>query len=161
MLNFTRLISCLMLLFVASCASTSSPTAAKVPRFREAAATDLVLEYYRWDTIYMTHPDSHENGVYPILTRNNVTTAIKQRDLGRNLAVVIIGFMMSPDVEAKLFHDWESLLADCGYGRVVFLRAGATKKIDGLPIVRESVIASSRADSSKNTASFTAVPSAP
>ena len=160
-LNFIRFVPCLIFLFAVSCASTPPKTVETRPLFHETASSDVVFQYFSWKTIYMTRPDSHEDGFYPILKRENVTDQIKKRNLGRNLAVVLVGYIYTPDQEAAMFHDWESLLGDCGYRRVVFVRTPSSKKIDGLPIIHESVIAVARADSSKNIASFSAVPSAP
>jgi hypothetical protein len=132
----------------------------KASGFREANATDLVLEYYRPDTIYMKQPDAHEGRFLTIFNRDNIAAEITRRVANHNLAVIVMGDLYSPDQEAALFSEWKSLLGSCGFQRVVFLRFGRGKQIDGLPIVHDSVIASAN-DSGKTITTLAAVPSAP
>lgn len=127
-------------LLLAGCATTGTqPVAQK--RFHEGAATDLVLRFNRWDTIHMLRPDSRQAGFLPILARADVERELKTRRLGRNLAVVVVGFLFSQEQEAQLARDWEALLSGHGFRRVVLLRTGSGNDIDGLPIVHDSAIA--------------------
>jgi hypothetical protein len=129
--------------------------------FREGNAVDLVLEYFRPDTIYMKRPDAHDGPFLTIFTRDNIAPEITRRVVNHNLAVIVMGYIYNPDQEAALFSEWESLLGGCGFQRVVFLRGAKYKSIDGLPIVHESVIAGIRDDSNKGIAAVSKVPSAP
>ena len=133
----------------------------KASRFREANATDLVLEYYRPDTIYMKQPDAHGGRFLTIFNRDNIAAEITRRVANHNLAVIVMGYLYNPDQEAALFSEWKSLLGSCGFQRVVFLRFGRGQQIDRLPIVHDSVIASVNVDSANAIPALAAVPSAP
>lgn len=112
--------------------------------------------------ILLTKPDSHENGFYPILTRDNVVATINHYSTGHDLAVVALNDVkhMIPQDQAAVIHDWKTLLGNCGFHRVVFLSAGRSNNIDGLPIVQDSVIADVRDDSAKLFATAATIPSA-
>jgi len=120
---------------------TTGPGAGARRRFQEGAAADLILRFYRWDTIYMMRPATRQGGFLPILTRADIERELKTRRLGHNLAVVVIGFLYSQEQEAQLARDWDALLLGQGFRRVVLLRAGSGKDIDGLLIVHDSGIA--------------------
>jgi len=110
--------------------------------FHEAKSANLVLEYYRPDTIYMKRPDAHEGPFLTIFTRANIASEVKQRVTEHGCAAIVLGYMYSPEQEKALFKDWEAVMRDCGFQRIVFLRAGRTKnKIDGLPVLHDSAIA--------------------
>ena len=120
---------------------TTAPQAKAPPRFREGATADLILRFNRWDTIYMMRPESRQNGFLPILDRTALERELKARRTGQNLAVVVIGLLYSQQQEAQLADDWGTLLRGHGYRRIVLLRAGRGKDIDGLLIVHDSGIA--------------------
>lgn len=129
----------LVAVFLSGCATTQ-PDAA-VQRFQEDAAADLVLRFNRWDTIHMIRPDSREGGFLPILTRSDVETELKTQQQ-RRMAVVVLAYMFSREQEILLAREWERLLEEHGYERVVTLRAGQAKSLDGLIIVRDTRMAS-------------------
>jgi hypothetical protein len=108
----------------------------------------------------MTQPDAHEGRFLTIFNRDNIAAEITRRVANHNLAVIVMGDLYNPDQEAALFSEWKSLLGSCGFQRVVFLRFGRGKQIDGLPIVHDSVIGSVN-DSGKTITTLAAVPSAP
>jgi len=151
-----------MLLLTATICINTPQTATAGGRFHEGKSVDVALSYSDWNTIMLTKPDSHENGFLPVLNRDSVVSKINQYNTGRNLAVVTLNDAvdMSPEKQAEVIHGWETLLGDCGFHRVVFLSAGQPNKIDGLPIVHDSVIAGVRDDSAKTFATAATVPSA-
>jgi hypothetical protein len=112
-------------------------------RFHEGAAANLVLIYYGPASVYMTKPDTRENGFLPLKTRDDVLQDINRPDIGRDLAVVVVGYMSDPEGLERLMQGWEAELAGRGYQRVVFLRSGLNDHIDGLLVLRDSVIANS------------------
>jgi hypothetical protein len=127
-------------LWLAGC-ETTGPQAAAPKRFHEDATTDLILRFNRWDTIHMLRPDTRQAGFLQILTRADVERELKTVSMGQNLAVVVVGFLLSQQQEAELAREWDSLLMGHGFRRVVLLRAGSKKDIDGLIIVHDSSIA--------------------
>lgn len=111
------------------------------PRFHEGAMADVVLKFNRWDTIHLLRPDTREGGFLPILTRADVEAELKTQRLNRDLAVVVLGFLFSPELEMEYAREWDALLTAQGFKRVVVLRTGAGKDIDGLLVVKDFGIA--------------------
>jgi hypothetical protein len=160
-LKFLSLAPVSVLLFATACATTDTATthttaanaAAAKPYiingvddsrclpFHDAKSANLVLEYYRPDTIYMKRPDAHEGNFLTIFTRDNITTEVEHRVTQRDTAAIVLGYMYSPEQEAAIFKEWESVMKGCGFQRVVFLRANRSGKIEGLPVLHDSAIA--------------------
>jgi hypothetical protein len=160
--TIVQLVPALFLLTATVCINTPQTAAAGNARFHESKSVDVALVYSDWNAIMLTKPDSHEGGFYPVLTRDNVAAKINQYSTGHDLAVVTLNNVkdMTPQQQTAVIHDWETLLGKCGFHRVVFLNAGESNKIDGLPIVHDSVIAGVRDDSAKTFATAATVPSA-
>lgn len=145
-----------------SCASNKPSWGEGLGHFHEDATTDMVLRFYRWDSIYMTKPESRENGFLPVLSKDDIPREVQRRNIGRNLAVVIVGFTYAIDPQSALVRDWKALLGGQGFRRVVFLRASSGNKgrIDGLPILLDSVIAASHDTQGQFAPAIAAVPPA-
>ena len=142
---------------MASCTSISPEGAEAATRYSEGDSADVVLRFYRWDSIYMTKPESREDGFLPVLTRESIGREIARHRVGRSLAVLIIGFTYSADQDSPLVKEWKALLAQQGFRRVVFLRAGPDKNIDGLPILYDSAIGAVHDPHGKDFATLTAL----
>ncbi|MEI9960752.1 MAG: hypothetical protein WDM76_06370 [Limisphaerales bacterium] len=127
-------------LIAVSCSSLPPPAIG--PRFHEGAAANLVLIYYGNQSIYMTKPDTRENGFLPLLSRQDVLHSLERPEIGHDLAVIVVG-TLTAEAEAALMQDWESVLKEQGFRRVVWLASGNTNDIgiDGLLILHDSVIA--------------------
>jgi len=141
-----------------SCGSLTPEATKARGRFREGASANLVLRFYSWDSIHMTRPDTREGGFLPLLNREGVARKLDRPDLGHDLAVVVMGFMFTAAQEKALFHDWEAMLSEHGFRRVVLLRANLKKEIDGLPILYDSAMAAAYDDQHKFAATFAALP---
>ena len=126
---------------VASCSSVSSDGTGPRARFHEGAAANVVVRFYSWDLIQMTRPDTRENGFLPPLNRQSVVRELGRPDIGRDLAVVVMGSLYSIDQETQLFQDWKALLAERGFRRLVLVRAGHKYEINGLIILRDTALA--------------------
>lgn len=137
------LLSTLLPWLATSCANTGARWGEGYGHFHEAAATDMVLRFYRWDSIYMTKPQTRENGFLPILSRDDIARQVQRHNIARNLAVVVVGFTYSIDPGSPLVRDWKAILGEQGFRRVVFLRASGNDldRIDGLPILLDTAIA--------------------
>jgi hypothetical protein len=110
--------------------------------FHDDESVSLVLHFYRWDSIYMTRPDTRQAGFLPVMTRDQIAREIRHRAMRHEVAVVVVGFVHSDAQLAELARDWKQLLGAQGFHRVVLLRAGKGKKIDGLPVIEDSAISS-------------------
>jgi len=120
---------------------TTAPQADNRTRFYEAASTDLILRFNTWDTIHLLRPEMLEGGSFlPILTLADVERQLGTQPLDRRLAVVVLGFLFPPDIEAKYAREWDSWLSAQGFQRVVVLRTGVGRTIDGLLLAHDSSI---------------------
>lgn len=139
--SFIRLSGWLLLGTILTGCQTTSPQADTRPRFYESASTDLILRFNNWETIHQLRPEFREGGSFlPILTLADVERQLGTQSVGRRLAVVVLGFLFPPDIEAKYAREWDALLSARGFRRVVVLRTGAGKTIDGLLLVHDSSI---------------------
>jgi hypothetical protein len=152
-------LAALVLGLAAGCATSSSGRKSS-SFFHDDPSVSVVLHYYRWDSIYMTRPDTRQDGFLPVLTREQIARELRHRTMRRNTAVVVIGFTQSNAQIAQLAHDWKQLLGEQGFSRVVLLRAGRNKKIDGLPVIEDSAITSGH-ETEGRVATFAALPPAP
>lgn len=137
------------------CASGSGGNARRY--FRDDPSVNVVLHFYRWDTIQMTRPDTREGGFLPVITRTEIAQQLQQRVPQRNTAVVVIGHSYSAPQLAAIANEWKQLLADEGFQRLTLLR-GTSKRIDGLPVFQETSLAALRASPSPALA---ALPTSP
>jgi len=113
------------------------------PRFHDGATTDMILRFFTWDSIYMTRPDTRENGFLPLYARDDIGREVKRRNINRNTAAVVVSlFYRDPVQLAQLSLAWTTYLNEQGFRRVVILHAGPGKDIDGLPVLSDSITAS-------------------
>jgi hypothetical protein len=126
------------------CASNSGSHARRY--FRDEPSINVVLHFYRWDSIQMTRPDTREGGFLPIITRTELAEQLQSRVARRDAAVVVIGYSYSDAQLAAIANEWKQLMADQGFQRLTLLR-GSSKKIDGLPVLEETSLAALRTPS--------------
>ena len=141
-------------LFIVSCGSLDGSTG---ERFHDASQANLVLIYYGPASVFMTKPDTREGGFLPLKTRTDVLQDIQRPEIGRNLAVVVVGYW--GDINQTM-QSWEADLGQRGFHRVVFLRSGGNTDgdIDGLMVLRDSVIASRDVQTGITVASVASAP---
>jgi hypothetical protein len=128
-----------------SCAAVGPQQTASVtrPLFQDGAAADMVLHFYKWDSMHMVKPDTREDGFLPLYARDDIGREVKRRNVTRNTAVVVMSrFYHEPSQIAQLSQEWTVYLNEQGFRRVVILHAGPGKKIDGLPVLNDSMTAS-------------------
>lgn len=148
----------LLTIVLAGCATNRS---AKVKRFNESAAVNVELRFFRWDSIYMTKPDTRENGFLPLLNAPQVVAEIRKRILQRNVAVVVMGYSYDEAQTAAIGEQWKKFLAAQNFKRVVLLRAGGGKAIDGLPIIQDLAINAGDAPKAFDPATLATLPPSP
>lgn len=122
--------------FLTSC-TTPAP---KVTKFKEAAAADFVARYASDQTIYRLKPDAYEGKFYHIFTRQELCEADARRQGARNLAVVLIGYYWTPELDAQARQGWIDALARLNYRRVVILRASDSDQVDGLSVLDDRLV---------------------
>jgi len=142
-------------LFIVSCGSLDGQSGTST-RFHDSDRANLVVIYYGPASVYITKPDTREGGFLPLKTKTDVLQDIQRPDIGRDLAVVVVGYWGNID---QTMQDWQTDLAQRGYRRVVFLRSGrVSDDIDGLMVLRDSAIASRNDQTGFNVASVSTAP---
>jgi len=127
----------LALLLLASCASNSA-NHQPVVRFHEQDASDVILHFSSWDLITIYKPNTRDgDGFLPLYRRAEAEQVLARPEVAHNLAVVICGYNYSLEQEAYLQEQWASLLGGLGFHRLVFLRSGGVRKINGLTVLKE------------------------
>lgn len=146
--------------FLVSCSAPSAHRANSPRLFREEKAADVVLHFYQWDAIYLMKPDSRQDGFLPLLSSERIAEEVNRRAIGRDLAVVLVGFVHDTDPNGPVVRKWTLLLTEQGFRRVVILRAGVGKGrgIDGLPILHDSAIAQAHEPPVKSARPLAALP---
>jgi len=135
--RFAATATLLTALFLTSCASPPQQVDAR-PRFHEAASTDVVLRHYRWAHVNITQPEYREDGYLVSVTGDTVGFALERLHPKHDLAVVVLGWAYAQQDLDKLVGDWKRVLFAQGFRRVVCLRAGRDKSVDGLLIIDDT-----------------------
>jgi len=116
---------------------------ADAPRFHESETASLVLLYNNNQNIFITRPDTRENGFLPLMSRDDVVRKLDRLDMGHDLAVIVVANMRTAEEDEGMMSDWQSVLGTHGFRRVVFLRAGYGDELDGLLVMRDLTFAGS------------------
>ncbi len=127
------------LLLLASCAT--NPQTARGPKFYEESAANLIIRYSSDQTIFRLKPDSREGGFYHIYTRKQLCEQDAQRSGRRDLAVVLIGYQFTPELDRQIKQSWVDTLSKLDYRRVVILRSGDSDQVNGLRVVEDRMLA--------------------
>lgn len=128
----------LIVLLVSGCATQSVHQSSR-DKYWEGAFTDVVIHFQTWDSILVLRPDVRDAGFLRQFNRNEVKSLLKSdRVKGDLAAVVVTEAYLLGDSFAPLASEWQALLQECGFQRVVFLRAGMGSEINGLAILHDS-----------------------
>ena len=127
------------LLLLTSCAT--SPKTAQGPKFYEETAANLVIRYSSDHAIFRLKPDGHQGPFYQIFTRQQLCEADARRVGQRDLAVVLIGWQWTPELDRQIKQGWVDSLGKLNYRRVVILRSGDSDQVNGLRVVEDRQIA--------------------
>jgi hypothetical protein len=136
-------------LFVGGCATTG---------FKEAKATDLEIRFNTWDSITITKPDTREAGFLPVLQLSELGDEIAKRQIGRELAVVVVVNNYDETQAANIGARMKGHLAAHGFKRVVALRGSDTMPIAGLPVAFDSAIQLANGQTGFSSASASSAP---
>ena len=117
---------------------TLDPDSAHLPRFHEGDRANLVVQFYSWNQFHILRPEYREDGFLVPVNRSNFARHLQRLDTGRDLGVVVLGINYSPEEQARLIRQWETLLLQQGFARVVCLRGNGAQKIDGLVVLSDT-----------------------
>ncbi len=140
---------CPVILLV-SCATKSS---------RSAAAADVELRFFRWDSVCIAKPVTRANGFAEVLDAAEVIAQIERSTLGRGVAAVVVGFSYDEQQTRDIGAEWYRRLAPLGFQRVIVFRGTEQWPIAKLPIVYDSAISS--VNDTRGLRPNAATPSAP
>lgn len=106
----------------------------ELPRFTGAASADLIVRYFSDQVSHVEKPLTMEG---PFLTACERPAVLKlaANQPRHELAVVVLIRYFSSTEETRVKVAWAQDLKRLGYHNVVFLLAGYSKTIDGLPIL--------------------------
>jgi hypothetical protein len=130
-------------LFAVSCATTQ--TAQETPRFHEGRHANVVLRFSSWDYTFMSKPFYAEDGFMQQVKRENLGQVLGRFQVGREMAVVVIGVQYNGAQLDEIVSGWKKCLGDCGFKRVVILRAGRTTELNGSIIVEDATLSAGSA----------------
>jgi len=127
-----------ILALATSCATNQQ---ASGPRFYEESAANLVIRYSSDQTIFRLKPDGHDGPYYHIFTRQQLCEADAKRAGRRDLAVVLIGWQWSAELDQQIKQGWVDSLTKLNYRRIVILRASESDQVNGLRVVEDRQVA--------------------
>lgn len=149
--SFCRFVLLCPILLIASCASQGS---------KQAAAVDVELRFYRWDSIYIAKPEVRENGFATVFETSEALTQLQQLNTGRAVAAVVVGLSYDTQQTRDIGAQWFAKLSPLGFQRVIVFRGSEHWPIAKLPIVYDSAISSGH-DTRKFSDADAKTPSAP
>jgi hypothetical protein len=106
----------------------------ELPRFSGSANADFIFRYFSDQVSHVEKPLTMEGPFYVACERPAVLKLAADQ-LRREMAVVVLIRYFSAQEEVRVKVGWAQDLKRLGYHQVVFLLAGHSKTIDGLPIL--------------------------
>jgi hypothetical protein len=142
--SLPRFATLLLVLLLSGCGSPgpARPSRAAARHFHEESAANLVVSFPGWQAISITRPDTSQDGFLPFYNRAQALQALRSLKTEHNLAVVVCSFNYTAEQESEQRQAWRSILGGLGFRRVVFLRAGPTRKLNGLLVVEDASLPS-------------------
>lgn len=110
------------------------------PRFAEENSVNAVLQFTSWDYTFLVRPQYTEAGYLQQIHRETLNGVLSRLNVRRGTAAVVVGWTYNGDELKKLVADWKGILNDCGFQRVVILRAQMGKQLNGSVIVDDSIL---------------------
>jgi hypothetical protein len=131
MLRFITIIS---VVFLVSCKSINQEPVS--PKFHDDFSADVVFIYYSESSIFITIPDTRENGFLPLLTWGDIEYRLNNKGVNRNFAIIVIGQLAIIE-QRMLINNLQNKLINMGFRRVVCLLCDGGTKVDGLIILND------------------------
>jgi hypothetical protein len=119
----------------ASCAGPQGG-APELPRFSGAANADLIFRYFSDQVSHVEKPLTMEGPFFTACERPTVLKLAAGQPRHALAVIVLIRYFSSTE-ENHVKLAWTEDLKRLGYQSIVFLLAGRSKEIDGLPILPE------------------------
>jgi hypothetical protein len=110
------------------------------PQFTDEGSVNAVLQFSSWDYTFLTRPQYTESGYLQQVHRETLNDVLSRYNVRRGTAAVVVGWTYNGDDLKKLVKDWKGILGECGFQRVVVLRAQLGNKLNGSVIVDDSIL---------------------
>jgi hypothetical protein len=107
-------------------------------RFHQASRASVVLQFSSWDYTFLVQPRYDDHGFLQPVRRDNIGGIFEQLKVRHDLAVVVVGWTYDERELTPLMAEWKSILAGCGFRRVVFLRSNAYNLLNGSIVIDDS-----------------------
>lgn len=139
----------LLVLFTFGCSTTYTDSAAfrkmypavsESPRFVDEDSVNAVLQFSSWDYTFLVRPQYSEAGYLQQVSGKNLEGVLDRMHVRRGTAAVVVGWTYNGDTLAGVVSDWKKILGECGFQRVVVLRAQLGNKLNGSVVVDDSIL---------------------
>lgn len=136
------LLSAFILLSATSCSTSRSGVSGSLAgsHFHDDAMVNAVLQFSSWDYTFLVRPRYEENGFLQQVRPDNIKQVFDGLNVRRGTAAVVIGWTCNGPVLDKAVADWKSILGQCGFQRVVFLRAQDGNRLNGSEVIDDSIL---------------------
>ena len=121
-----------------SCAGPQA-SAPELPRFTGATDADFIVRYFSDQVSHVEKPLTMEGPFLIACERPTVLKLAADQPRHELAVIVLIRYFSSPE-ENRVKVGWAQDLKKLGYHNVVFLLAGYSKQIDGLPILPDPAV---------------------
>lgn len=116
------------------------PTAENSPRFTDEDSVNAVLQFSSWDYTFLVRPQYARDGYLQQVNGRNLAGVLNRLHVRRGTAAVVVGWTYNGDTLTGVVSDWKKILSDCGFQRVVVLRAQLGNKLNGSVVVDDSIL---------------------
>jgi len=106
-------------------------------KFHEEQLADLVIRYSAEQAIFRLKPEARDGVFQHIYDREQLCAEAAELPGQRYMAVVVIDYIYSAQVERELIDSWVDSFKPLNYERIVFLRSNGSDSISGLRVVAE------------------------
>ena len=137
------------LVFVVSltgCVSTQTAVefSSDAPRasahFHDDSQVNAVLQFSSWDYTFLLRPQYTDNGFLQQVRPENINQVLDRLNVRRGTAAVLVGWTYNGATLDKVIADWKTILGQCGFQRVVILRAQDGNRLNGSVVIDDSIL---------------------
>lgn len=116
------------------------PAAEESAHFTDEDSVNAVLQFSSWDYTFLVRPQYSEDGYLQQVNGKNLAGVLNQLHVRRGTAAVVVGWTYNGNALTEVVSDWKKILANCGFQRVVILRAQLGNKLNGSVVVDDSIL---------------------
>lgn len=110
------------------------------PRFADEDSVNAVLQFSSWNYTFLVRPQYSEDGYLQQVDGKNLEGVLDRMHVRRGTAAVVVGWTYNGNELTGVVSDWKKILGECGFQRVVVLRAQLGNKLNGSVVVDDSIL---------------------